>query len=100
MKNKYAYVIYESNSHDLQCDGCNITDLIIVTDNKKKAIETFENEVNNAIATDYILDENDIDDYKKFLENEFVNFSTTLFYNYQENWSCYYEIHFERKEIE
>lgn len=91
-----VYVVYESRFGDLLVD-CEATKIIgVYTD-----IEKARNEVTTTVKdqlfndNDWVIDENNLDNNN---ELEFKNY-VCMFFNEQENWDCYYEIHIEEMEV-
>ena len=86
------YLLYESLYGDLLCD-CQSTNVVGLYDNKKKAIKKATEIIKEDIETnDYVLDSL----YADFEDCDYVR----LFWNRQENWSCYYEIFIKKMDLE
>lgn len=87
------YIVYECNYGELLFD-CIHTNIIGLYDDKKKAI----NEVNKMIKSELESNNNFVRDIET--DNIETDNLVRFFYNYQENWNCYYEIIIEKKEVE
>ena len=90
-----VYVVYESYYGEILADTGNSTNLIGVYSDIEKAKENVEDRVKY-----------DMENYNYVLDQEIDNIITKkggyyrLFYKNQENWSCYYEIIVEEREVE
>lgn len=91
-----VYVVYESRFGDLLVD-CEATEIIGVYTDIEKATQKVIDIVNDELDSenDWIIDENNLNDNN---ELEFKNY-VCMFFNKQENWNCYYEIHIEETEV-
>ena len=85
-----VYVLYESNYGEILLE-CDSTYLVGVYKNREDAIKKAKENIEYSLKEyNYVLDEE---------ENNIEKGCVRLFYNNQENWSCYYEIVIEEKEI-
>ncbi|MBR3209169.1 MAG: hypothetical protein IKN65_00260 [Clostridia bacterium] len=83
------YLVYESLYGELLYE-CSSTNIIGLYKTKKQAIKKVKELIEYDKANNYVVD---IDN--NFEEDGYV----TMFYNNQENWSCYYEIVIEKIEL-
>ena len=90
-----VYVVYESYYGEILADTGRSTNLIGIYLDIEKAKENVEDRVKY-----------DMENYNYVLDQEIDNIITEkggyyrLFYKNQENWSCYYEIIVEEREVE
>ena len=80
------YLVYESNYGELQCE-CDATTIIGLYETKEQAIEIMKHEVETNKEYDFVLDNEDTD-----IDSSIERGRLTMFYKYQENWNCYFEI--------
>lgn len=86
------YLVYESLYGELLCD-CESANIIGLYQTREQAVEKVKSLIDDELKEDdYVLDEemNDIDNFNY----------VRLFYNNQENWNCYYEIHIKKVRCE
>lgn len=87
------YLVYESLYGELLCD-CESANIIGLYQTREQAVEKVKSMIKNELESgdNYVLDEemNDIDNFNY----------VRLFYNNQENWNCYYEIHIKKVRCE
>ena len=87
-----VYLVYETNSRELQLDGCNEADIIGIFDSLEKAQKCKKERINNGIKDGYIIDEElgeEIEECK----------SVIMFSGYQENWDRHYTIIIDEREL-
>lgn len=85
------YIVLEKYYGELLQETGNCADIIGIYKDIEKAKNKTNEIIKNDIANDFVLDNNG-----EIIAKEEKNYR--LFYGYQENWNCYYEI--EIKEIE
>lgn len=89
------YLVYESNYNELQYEG-DATTIIGLYKTKEQAINIMKHEVeNNNKEYDFVLDDEDTDIDSSIEKRGCI----TMFYKYQENWDCYFEIIIEEIKV-
>ena len=87
------YLVYESNYGELQCE-CDATTIIGLYKTKEQAINVMKHEVETNKEYDFVLDNEDTD-----IDSSIERGRLTMFYKYQENWNCYFEIIIEEIKV-
>ena len=87
------YLVYESNYNELQHE-CDATTIIGLYKTKEQAINVMKHEVETNKEYDFVLDNEDTD-----IDSSIERGRLTMFYKYQENWNCYFEIIIEEIKV-
>ena len=87
-----VYIVYYSNYEDVVRDGADATEIIGVYKNKDEAIKVAKERIKKTLEDhermlDIERDDIDRDNYVRF------------FWGWQENWSCYFELCVDEKEV-
>lgn len=87
------YLLYESYYGEIVLDTGDSTNIIGLYSSKEKAVEKAKELIETDIKNNnYVLDI----DNNNIEENGYV----IMFWNNQENWSCYYEVNIEKIELD
>ena len=94
------YIVYISNGGKLANEN-EITEIIGVYNSYEKAYnQALSLEKENIDNFDYVEDEEDLSLAVNETEKDSKSGSIRMFYEYQENWDRYFEIHIEKVEVE
>lgn len=87
------YLVYESNYGEIILEGCDSTDIVGIFKTREQAEMKRQELIEKATLNDgWVLDEQVKQDY---LNKDVV----IMFWQEQENWSNYYEIHIKEMEV-
>ena len=93
-----VYIVLEE-SYNLLADENGASYIYGCYDTKEKAIDKAIEMINVSLEDDWVLDENDLEDYnsnpRKFVSESYAR----TFWKYQENWAYYSEISVKELEV-
>lgn len=86
------YIVYYSNYEDVVRDGADATEIIGVYKNKDEAIKVAKERIKKTLEDHEIMLDIERDDIDR---DNYVRF----FCGWQENWSCYFELCVDEREV-